>query len=671
MPIVDSDGDGLSDEDEICKYLTDPLRRDSDGNGRSDGDWIERRQFTTSLRATVRVLKPYDSAALLAAIPESSRAGAVGAKLSNASAATRMLLFDVTNDAYQDVRVLHETARWVDLEIIGYLWNRGIEPRRAPEPSVKRLVGQLAARLPENEFWRQDRVRMDEWLRPRKVCNWDEALRLRIVKALRFERIDPALLSDSDLVETVVPWLLKNSRCIDKASLAYRFDFRGSNPVLPANLAAAFDAEKPDEIESRESFANILGSGKNMVTTRSYEWGLSWCVYLTTVLRALGIPSRIVQFAPIHDVDEPESSVRLARAIWHPRMRAWFEQNARYMHGNHLMEEPFQVLTMTEVWVGNRWRLVHLPKELGGVLFPASPILYRATPGYLLRIHTFADPGECDFANTWSQQAVGRGTNADLPTPKPWRILTMNLDIGRSNRLATTWIDWMTQIGAPAMVAPAGTNRAPRRAFLAPALPSIAAAALTPSENQLESLTGAGCWAWPTMPDEFVTFTLRRPDQPAEFPAMIARSSLLTNLAAQRPPPRTNETVFTVLNAFWFDSEDRPKNIPNIIGKALNNERWVLLQVKADKLDASLVENFLLWASRDFRLKPDSGAPVRLETTPLFWGDHILLRLAPWEGKNLKPGVPYRFLAGPQIPEWRWSVVDGLFLEIPGEGGDL
>ncbi|HHD83222.1 MAG TPA: hypothetical protein ENK92_03860 [Bacteroidetes bacterium] len=37
----DTDGDGLTDFDEYCKYKTNPLKKDSD----SDGDWNERREF--------------------------------------------------------------------------------------------------------------------------------------------------------------------------------------------------------------------------------------------------------------------------------------------------------------------------------------------------------------------------------------------------------------------------------------------------------------------------------------------------------------------------------------------------------------------------------------------------------------------------------------------------
>ena len=41
----DTDGDGLTDFDEYCKYKTNPLKKDSDSDGIPDGDWNERREF--------------------------------------------------------------------------------------------------------------------------------------------------------------------------------------------------------------------------------------------------------------------------------------------------------------------------------------------------------------------------------------------------------------------------------------------------------------------------------------------------------------------------------------------------------------------------------------------------------------------------------------------------
>src|SRR5262249_26489263 len=75
----DSDGDGLSDFHEVHKYRTDPNKKDTAGKGAPDGGWQQRREFTYSVRALVRVLPPYNLKAL--------------------------------NDDYQDVRVLAETKK--------------------------------------------------------------------------------------------------------------------------------------------------------------------------------------------------------------------------------------------------------------------------------------------------------------------------------------------------------------------------------------------------------------------------------------------------------------------------------------------------------------------------------------------------------------------------------
>ena len=56
----DSDHDGLSDFQEIHKYRTNPQKSDSDGDGRPDGDWHERREYAYSVRSVVKVIRPCD-----------------------------------------------------------------------------------------------------------------------------------------------------------------------------------------------------------------------------------------------------------------------------------------------------------------------------------------------------------------------------------------------------------------------------------------------------------------------------------------------------------------------------------------------------------------------------------------------------------------------------------
>ncbi|MHC4860671.1 MAG: hypothetical protein ACYTDY_11330, partial [Planctomycetota bacterium] len=91
----DTDRDGLSDFQERHKYRTDPANRDSDGDGKPDGDWDERREFTYSIRTVVRVMPPVNKEAL--------------------------------TDDYQDARVRKETEEYVELEVVHYPLNTNRE----------------------------------------------------------------------------------------------------------------------------------------------------------------------------------------------------------------------------------------------------------------------------------------------------------------------------------------------------------------------------------------------------------------------------------------------------------------------------------------------------------------------------------------------------------------
>ena len=57
---IDTDGDGLSDYEEYCKYMTDPTKPDTDEDGLPDGDWEERKEYTYSITAKVYLRKPFN-----------------------------------------------------------------------------------------------------------------------------------------------------------------------------------------------------------------------------------------------------------------------------------------------------------------------------------------------------------------------------------------------------------------------------------------------------------------------------------------------------------------------------------------------------------------------------------------------------------------------------------
>src|SRR5258706_336546 len=87
----DTDGDGLSDFQETHKYLTDPNKFSTAGDGVSDGDWDRRKEFTYTVRSVIKVMEPVN--------------------------------LDCLNDDYQDAHVLGRHDNYVELEVIHYPLN--------------------------------------------------------------------------------------------------------------------------------------------------------------------------------------------------------------------------------------------------------------------------------------------------------------------------------------------------------------------------------------------------------------------------------------------------------------------------------------------------------------------------------------------------------------------
>jgi hypothetical protein len=157
----DTDGDGLSDSHETHKYRTDPKKKDTAGRGVPDGDWQQRREFTYSVRAVLRVMPPYNLQAL--------------------------------TDDYQDVRVRKETKEFVELEVVAYPLNTNAEAIKG------------------NPNWKKDYAGMKEYLAPGITTNWDNAMRQDLLRELAKDGIDPDKLTDQEVVERVARWLFKRS----------------------------------------------------------------------------------------------------------------------------------------------------------------------------------------------------------------------------------------------------------------------------------------------------------------------------------------------------------------------------------------------------------------------------------------------------------------------------
>lgn len=341
---LDSDSDGLSDYQEIHKYLTDPQKKDSDGDSVPDSDWHERREYTYTIRTVVKVMRPVN--------------------------------IETINDDYQDSKVLSEEEDYVELEVIHYPFNTN------------------AKSIDANKDWRKPVASMKEYLEPGITTNWNRRMQEALLNALRNDGIEMKHLADKEAAEKVSRWLLSRAK--------YRYMFgtyfvhfpNGKAEIFPS-LENAFKREKGNtELPLEEHFQHEL-FGRGMFYNRSYGTCTSVAIYLTTGLRAAGIPTRMILAIPIVDASDPKQLQMLEEHLSNHEVRYTLRKALQaYRKG-------FTAHTFNEVYVGGRWRRLNYSK-LG------QNIYGKGAMGLLTHVNTFNDLSEADLAESWGLR-YGKG----------------------------------------------------------------------------------------------------------------------------------------------------------------------------------------------------------------------------------------------------------------------
>ncbi len=352
--LPDSDGDGLIDFQEVHKYLTDPAKADSDGDGTPDGDWNERREYAYSVRTVLRYMPPFDE--------------------------------DGLNDDFQDARVLTQTGEYVEVEVVHY-------PLATSHEEV-----------PENRNWRRDYAHMTEFLASDVTTNWDGAMRRDLLAALKADGIDVETLSDKQVVEQVSSWLMKRSRSLDKVFTTYYVHFPQGKPEVYPGLEDAFRREFERDSGSydwtlAQHFDHEL-LGKGMFYNRTHGSCTSTAIYMTTVLRALRIPTRMVLATPVVDASDREQILMVKKALTHNKVRE------TVLAGLRRSSSGFTNHTFNEVYVGGRWQRLDYTR-LGCPAFGVDRF------GLQTRLYTILDLSDVDFASTWGRR-YAKGERTDL-----------------------------------------------------------------------------------------------------------------------------------------------------------------------------------------------------------------------------------------------------------------
>jgi hypothetical protein len=333
---TDSDGDGLSDFQEIHKYCTNPNNKDTAGKGLSDDQWQQRREFSYSLRAVIRVMRPYNA--------------------------------ETFNDDYQDVRILAENDKYAELEVIVYPLNSNAEA--------------IAA----NPNWKKDDAGMTEYLAPGITTNWDEQMRKDLLSELANDGIKPDKLTDKAVVEQVSRWLFKHSQCRNMFC-SYYIGFPDGKPVVLSGLEKAFERDKGDpKWTVQQQFDHEL-YGKSMFANKTNGTCTSTAILETTVLRALGIPTRMILCIPLADGSDPGQLEMVEKGLTNHRVR--HDAFLGAMKGG----SGFTSHTFCEVFVAGRWRRLNYTK-LGQNVLDGNSL------GLMIKVHTFNDLSEANLAET-------------------------------------------------------------------------------------------------------------------------------------------------------------------------------------------------------------------------------------------------------------------------------
>jgi hypothetical protein len=363
----DTDGDGLADFHEIHKYRTDPKKKDTAGKGVSDGDWQQRREFTYSVRAIIRVMPPYNLKAL--------------------------------NDDYQDVRVRAETKEYAELEVVAYPLNSNADAIKA------------------NPTWKKDYAGMKEYLAPGITTNWDSQMRKDLLRELAKDGIDPDRLTDKEVVEQVSRWLFKRSQYRSMFCTFY-VGFRDGKPFVLPGLEERFKRDQGDPKWTVQQQLEHELFGKEMFARRTYGTCTSTAVYQTTVLRALGIPTRIILCIPLADGSDMAQIEMIEKGLTNHKVR--HDACLGAMSG----DDSFVSHTFCEVFVGGRWRRLNFT-TLG------QNILERNYLGLMIHVHTFNDLSEANLAATWGSR-FAKGQRDDLfPHSNPYRLMEVSDHFGK------------------------------------------------------------------------------------------------------------------------------------------------------------------------------------------------------------------------------------------------
>jgi len=149
-----------------------------------------------------------------------------------------------------------------------------------------------------------------------------------------------------------------------------------------------------------------------MFESRIHGSCTSSAIYLSTGLRAAGIPTRTVLCTPLVDANDEREVAWIAARITHHGLRTALLRAARDQEGSWTSH------TFNEVFVGGRWRRLNYAELGQNVIDPGGL-------GLMVHVHTFADHSEAGLVG-WGDRDHHPQHAALFGGPNPYSCVSLS-----------------------------------------------------------------------------------------------------------------------------------------------------------------------------------------------------------------------------------------------------
>ncbi|MHC4575218.1 MAG: M56 family metallopeptidase, partial [Planctomycetota bacterium] len=275
--LSDTDRDGLSDYDEYCKYRTDPTSKDSDSDGKPDGDWQERREYTYTIRAVCEIRPPSG--------------------------------LQVINDLYQDARPLDRKGSLEDAVVVELLLFPFATPHIYAQPYPR-------ASLDES---------LQEYTQPTVSMNFSPRMKQQVAN------IAEGAATDVEAAEKMLHWMSSETELAKYSPHWDYFHIINNEIVWHGSLG---DPERDKRFLETNFF------GDSMFKNKVHGTCSSTAILRGAMFRAAGLPARLVQTLPLitRYSEDPEPLVDRLRMRAMANGYDWGPGNGG---ANHMYNEVF------------------------------------------------------------------------------------------------------------------------------------------------------------------------------------------------------------------------------------------------------------------------------------------------------------------------------------------